>query len=511
MNKKKNLLNLFTQDVTYNYHLIKTEEPNGHLIYTIKNGSNLDIDTLEFSPTLIVEELMNDCGVKVEKFAPSIFFTEEYNTEKLIYELNDKLSQESNFSDFINKIKDEYRILEVKDSLLYKKDPNAYNEAKEKEKKEHQEELLGDFIKQLNEQKKRREEALLKYNNNFIKLLKDQLESTIEYEKRDFNLNLELEKIISNLIDPETWIKVDDKPFICKIETISIEEDKINLFLTNNYEFYTATLRFDKTMLITENVIKIDNKEEFPKTKSDYDILIELFDVELDEQTKTEWEFKNEKDRIEYVIDYLVPIFKANKVKREAEFLEKYLKEEAEENKIEESDKFGLEGLLINKIKDPYDEDDEDDDNLSDQEKIQNLIDRGELKELEIDDLEEYNKQFNNNNNNNNMAKKTKPSDWYFDVFVPNDEDLDELEPPVIALSKDGSGTLDDSLGSHSLSQNVIDALNNAGIEGDVELMEAIWAVADYTRSKKDIIESMEKEGFIYKKGMLDNGDGRPE
>jgi hypothetical protein len=62
---------------------------------------------------------------------------------------------------------------------------------------------------------------------------------------------------------------------------------------------------------------------------------------------------------------------------------------------------------------------------------------------------------------------------------------------------------LDDSLGSHSLSQNVIDALNNAGIEGDSELMEAIWAVADYTKSKEDIIRDMEKEGFIYVKNML--------
>lgn len=497
MNKKKNLLNLFTQDIIYNYHLIKTEEPNGHLIYLIKNGSPLEIDTLEFSPTLIAEELISSCNVKIEKFAPAIFFTEENNTEKLKYELDDKLSQDQNFSEFIDSIKDEYRKLELKDSLLYRKDPEAYEAEKQKEHREHQEELLGEYIKQLNDAKKRREDALMNYNNDLLKLIKEQLENTIEYEKRDFNLNSEIEKIISVLIDAETWIKVNDKPFICRLEILSIEQDRINLLLTDNEHTYTATLRFDKTVLITENVIKIEDEDKLPKITPDYDLLIQLFDVELDEYTKSEWEYKNDSERIQYVIDYLVPIFRTNKIKKEAELLEKYIREEAEEN--EESDKFGLEGLLVNRLREPDDEDEDEDMNgLSDHERIDHLVKKGVLKELEIDDLEEYNKQFKNNNN---MAKKTKPSDWYFDVFVP--EDVDDLNPPAIALSEDGGSILDDRLGSHSLSQNVIDALNNAGIEGDVEIMEAIWAVADYTKSKEEIIESMEKEGFVYVKNML--------
>lgn len=101
------------------------------------------------------------------------------------------------------------------------------------------------------------------------------------------------------------------------------------------------------------------------------------------------------------------------------------------------------------------------------------------------------------------MSKKTKkmePSDWYFDVFVSEDDE----DPSMIALSDDGNG-LDDQLGSHSLSQSVIDALNRAGIDGDCEAMEAIWEVIDYeSKTKEDIIEAMEKEGFNYSSGIFD-------
>lgn len=192
MNKKKNLLNIFSQDVSYNYHVVKTAEPDGHLIYLIKNGSELNTDTLEFSPTKIVEDLVKDCEVSIEKFAPAIFFTEEANTEKLKYELNDKLSETAEFSAFIDSIKDEYRILEVKDSLLFKKDPEAYEEAKRKEYEEHQKELWDEVIEQHKAKQKGREETLMSYNNDLIKLMKEYFEGIIEYEKRDFNWDAEL-------------------------------------------------------------------------------------------------------------------------------------------------------------------------------------------------------------------------------------------------------------------------------------------------------------------------------
>jgi len=335
MNKKKNLLNLFTEDVKYNYHLIKTEEPNGHLIYLIKNGSKLDKELYEFYPTLIVENLIEECEVKIEKFAPCIFFTEENNTDKLKYQLNNKLSEDTDFSAFIEEIKDEYRILEIKDSLLYKKDPEAYESAKQKEYEEHQKELWGELIEQMNNRKEKREKSLLEYDNNLIKLLKDVLEGVIEYEKRDFNLTKELEEIISNLIDPDTWIKIDGNSFICRIEPISLDTDKLNVFLTDNSDYsYTATLRFDKSVLITENIIKIEKGDILPTCLTDYEFLAKLFDVDL--SNVSEWEYKDNTERFNYVIDYLVPIFKAEKERKEKELIDKILsKNEDLENENE--------------------------------------------------------------------------------------------------------------------------------------------------------------------------------
>lgn len=437
MSKKKNLLKLFTQDSSYNYHIVKTTEPDGHLIYLIKNGSEITTDTLEFSPTKIAEELIQDCGVQIEKFAPAIFFTEEANSAKLKYELDDKLSQTTEFSAFIETIKDEYRILEVKDSLLFKKDPEAYEKAKRQEYEEHQKELWDEMLEQLNDKKKSREDAILVYENDLIKLMKEWFENIIEYEKRDFNFELELEKFIGNFIDPETWIKINDQPFVCRAEVISFEKDRMNVFLTDNNNYsYTATLRFDKTVFITENVVKIEKGDTLPDCMTDYEFVAKLYDVDI--TNVEDWEFKNHTDRFEYVIDYLAPIFKAEKIKKEQEFVEKTLKKEADEED------------------DGFDSDDEVNENL-------------------------------------------EPKDYMFSVGVHKDV---EIFPPAIALAEiefwNQNHCLDDSLGSHNLSKNVRKALKRAGIYGDGELMESIWEVINTQRTKENIIESMVKEGFIY-------------
>ena len=39
--------------------------------------------------------------------------------------------------------------------------------------------------------------------------MKEYFESIIEFEKRDFDFTVEFEKLLGNLIDPETWIKND--------------------------------------------------------------------------------------------------------------------------------------------------------------------------------------------------------------------------------------------------------------------------------------------------------------
>ena len=329
MSNKQNLLKLFTKDRSYNYHVIKMTDQKGHLIYLIKNGSELNLDTLEFSPTKIVEELINNCDVKIEKFAPAIFFTEEDNTEKLKYELNNKLSEDTEFSEFIESIKDEYRILEVNDSLLFNKDPEAYEEAKSKEHQEKQKDLWNKAIEEHTEKIKRRENLLLEYDNDLLKLISEQFEGVIEFEKQNFNLTSEFEKIVSNLIDPETWIKINDKSYLCRIEIVSLEKDKVNVYLTDNNEYsYTATLRFDKTVLVTENVVKID-KNDKPVQLSDYNVLSILYDTDLSETE--EWEFKNDTEKLEVIIDYLVPIFKISKDEKEKEYVDSYNKDNIEE------------------------------------------------------------------------------------------------------------------------------------------------------------------------------------
>ena len=460
MSKKKNLLNLFTQDVIFNFHLIKTEEPIGHLIYIINGDKPLEVDSLEFTSSIIIEELMTDCSIKFEKFAPSIFFSEEENTEKLKYELKEKFSESLEFSEFIETIKDEYRILEVRDSLLYKKDPEAYKEAKNKEKEEHQKELFDQLLDQLKNKKDKREEAILAYDNNIFKLLKEYLQDIIEYEKRDFNFNSEFERLVNSLIDVESWIKIDDKPYVCKIEIISLNENTIDVFLTDNINSYTATFRFDKTLLITENVVKLDEIESIKYLK-DYEILAQLYDVDL--TTIAEWDFKNDTDRFEYIIDYLAPIFKIEKDKKQKEYIDKILASENDEDI----------------------DDDDDDEDIDD----------------EIDEADK--------DENGNIIKMNTltPDKYYFSVTMGDPSiPSDELNPPVIALTSinyfQKYGYLDDRLGSHNIGKNIKKALKNAGIEWQAELMEAMWAVEDYTRTEQDIIDSMVKEGFIHNQNI---------
>lgn len=323
---KKNLIDIFTKDTKYNYHLIRTNDPIGHLLYLMKNGSQLTTDSLEFTTTRIAEELVKDCGVEIEKIAPGIFFTNENNTEKLKYELNEKLTENNKFSFFIESIKDKYRILEIKDSLLYKKDPEAYEEAKKKEHLEKQKELLEQLKNQIENSKIERENALLSYNNNLIKLIRDHFDDVIEFEQRDFNFQKEIELIISNLIDDDTWLKINDIPFSCNIEIISMEREQMKVFLTDNNLLYTATLKFDKTKLTAENFEKI---EKIPNTIMDYDFLSFLYDI--DTNSIQDWEFKNHTEKFEYIINLLVPILKEEKKKKQEEIIQKLIENESKD------------------------------------------------------------------------------------------------------------------------------------------------------------------------------------
>jgi len=337
MTNKERLLSLFSQDVEYNYHLVSTTEPNGNLLYLIKNGLELNTDSLEFSPLKIAEELVDLCSIKIEKFAPAIYFTDETDVEALKEKLNVKMVENKEFSNFIETIKDEYRILEVRDSMLYKKDPEAYNAAKKEEYIKHQKELWDEYSKQIESTTNERKTALMAYNNDLIKLLKEYFEGIIEYEKRDFDFISEIEKLIGNLINPEKWIKINDSPYKCRIEVVSLLKDRINVYLTdnNNYSF-TATLIFKDDILDTENIVKIEIGDIIPTTITDYDVLILLYDIDI--TSVQNWDFKDNTDRFNYIIDYLANIFKENKENKKEE-----LKQLVEDNKNNDDQKKLLE------------------------------------------------------------------------------------------------------------------------------------------------------------------------
>lgn len=343
MDKKKNLLKLFTDDVTYNYHLIKTNDPDGHLIYLIKNGSNLERSTLEFSLTLIVEELIKECMVKVEKFAPAVFWCDDIDTSILKTKLNKKLNESVNFSEFIEYIKDDYRILEIRDSLLYKKNPEEYNAERKKERDIQQRELLEDFIKQEKNKQEQLETILLEYNNNIIKLMIDWFKPIIEFENKDFDFSIELDKFIGRFIDPETWINVNGKPLVCRSEIISLNEDNMKVFLTDNENSYIATLRFYKTKFVTENIQKL-NSWDRPQVSMGYDIIIKLFDVNID--VVSEWFSMTDSDKMEYLIDLLVPIFKEEKREKEQKYIDSVKSEETEVDNLQTNIKFVYKNLI---------------------------------------------------------------------------------------------------------------------------------------------------------------------
>lgn len=326
MNRER-LKKLFTDDTSYIYHVIKTEEPNGHLVYLMKSDSELKLDSLEFESTKIVEDVVKDCFVTLEKFAPSVFFTDDIDTDILKEKLNQKLSETKEFSDFIEYYKDEYRILEIKDSLLYKKDPAEYEAAKQKEHNEKQKELLDQLLKEIENNKNARNEKLLSYNNNLFKLLKEFFQSRIEYEKLDFDFTTQIEEFLSKFIDEETWIKVNNKPFICRTEIVSLFEETIDIFVTDNNDYsFTVTLRFDKTKFIAENILRINKGDNLPRFATDYEILIQLFDIDVN--TIEYWDLKTESDKFEYIINYLVPIFNEESKLKEQKLLEKLIEED---------------------------------------------------------------------------------------------------------------------------------------------------------------------------------------
>lgn len=91
------------------------------------------------------------------------------------------------------------------------------------------------------------------------------------------------------------------------------------------------------------------------------------------------------------------------------------------------------------------------------------------------------------------------PSDFYFHV-----DRFDNITTVIMTSAEffHQNHCCDDSLGSHNLSQNVINALNRCGVVGEVELMEGMWE-ARPGRTVQQVTQSMIQEGFIHDQDFI--------
>jgi len=122
-------------------------------------------------------------------------------------------------------------------------------------------------------------------------------------------------------------------------------------------------------------------------------------------------------------------------------------------------------------------------------------------KNLVLSKLDPYGEEEWNEDRDEDESVSNVPGDFYFNVGDFNDEGL--IVTLVYVDYFNEHGCVADDLGSYNLSQNVIDALNNAGVYGDGELMESVWEVrAGFTAQQ--VRQNMIQAGFV-QSNELDN------
>ena len=303
---KKNLLAVFSQDIKFNYHLIKVNEPKGIFIFLKKEDVENNTDTLEFASCNLATDIVNSLGIKIEKVSPSLFFTELSNEKNLQTRLNKKFSKNAEFSAFVETIKDTYCDLQVRDFLLKKKDPVAYEETKKKEKLIQQEELLKKIEKDMSKREKIRETLLKQYNNDLIKLLRDMFFESIYEEREKVVLNGVFFQVLQNFADRDSWVKKDNETFLGNVDIINIEKNKMKITISDEYVSFSADLRFDQTKLIMEDI-----KEEKLEPMKEYDVLSTIFG--FDTSLVHEWNYKNENEKYDYCIKTTLDLIQKEK------------------------------------------------------------------------------------------------------------------------------------------------------------------------------------------------------
>jgi len=309
MSRKNDLLKLFSQNTNYYYHIIPNEL--GHLIYVTQEREDYSVENLEFKLNSIIEGFMDKPeDIKFEKVAPSIYFTDEKNTEKLKYALGEDMLENSDFSSFIEDIKEEYRALEVEDFLIFKKDPDAYEKKKEEEYKQKQLDTWERYKKQVEEQERIKRTAIDQYDGDLIKLFNDNLLHTIIKKDKKFSLKDPFSKLVYSILtnDEEQgkiWPTRGDQTIVGndKFDVIEIEGNSMTILLADRMSnSYTIKFELKSDSL---NIIDVNEVDRSTKHMTDYDFLMKIYDFDITPKF-IDWENMYENEKLDAVVDEII-------------------------------------------------------------------------------------------------------------------------------------------------------------------------------------------------------------
>jgi len=248
--------------------------------------------------------------IKFEKVAPSIYFTDEKNTEKLKYALGEDMLENSDFSSFIEDIKEEYRALEVEDFLIFKKDPDAYEKKKEEEYKQKQLDTWERYKKQVEEQERIKRTAIDQYDGDLIKLFNDNLLHTIIKKDKKFSLKDPFSKLVYSILtnDEEQgkiWPTRGDQTIVGndKFDVIEIEGNSMTILLADRMSnSYTIKFELKSDSL---NIIDVNEVDRSTKHMTDYDFLMKIYDFDITPKF-IDWENMYENEKLDAVVDEII-------------------------------------------------------------------------------------------------------------------------------------------------------------------------------------------------------------
>ena len=310
MSRKENLLKLFSENTEYYFHIVPDEL--GHLVYVSQEKDEYTTDGLEFKLNTIIEgflEKSDDIGF--DKVAPSIYFTEGTNIEKIKYFLGEDMMENSDFSSFIEDIQNEYRSLEIEDYLLYKKDPDAYEKKKEKEHQKQQMELWDKYKKQQEEQERLRRTAIEQYDGDLIKLFKDNLLHIILSEDKKFKLKNPFSNIVYSILtndeeQAKLWPMRENQTITGNkvFDIIEIEGNSMTILIADNMsDYYSIKFKLNSSDLDIDWVL--GPVESDTKHMSDYDFLMKIYDFDI-KPDFIDWEYMYENEKLDAVIDEII-------------------------------------------------------------------------------------------------------------------------------------------------------------------------------------------------------------